>query len=92
MVQPLEVWLQSKMAGRKANQADLRLGSEFQEFGTEAVNRRLAVLSVHQAGELFHLLQDVMLEVPHLTELPERFMKHGVLLQLFHGPHLPPSF
>ena len=81
--------------GRKANQVDLRFGSEFlvlnhdlaQEFGTEAVHRRLAVLSVHQAGELFQLLQHVILEVPSLTELPERYMK---LLQLCQGAHLPP--
>ena len=60
MVQPLEVWLPSRLAGRKASQVDLRFGSEFlvlthdvaQEFGTEAVHRRLAILSVHQAGEL----------------------------------------
>ena len=61
VVQPLEVWLQSRVAGRKASQVDLRFGSEFlvlnhdlaQEFGTRAVHRILTVLSVHQA-ELFH--------------------------------------
>ena len=39
--------------------------------------------AVHQAGELFQLFQHVILEVPFLTELPERFMKPGVLLQDF---------
>ena len=95
----LAVWLQSWVAGRKASQVDLRFGSEFlvlihdlaQGFGTEAVHRRLAVLSVHQAGELIQLLQDVRLEIPFLTELQKQFMKPGVLLQLFQGPHLPPS-
>ena len=95
----MEVWLQNRMAGRKASQVDLRFGSEFlvlnhdlaQEFGTETVHRRLAVLSVHQAAELFQLLQHVKLEVPFLTELHERFMKPVVLLQLFQGPHIPPS-
>ena len=89
------------MAGRKANKVDLRFGSEFlvlnhelaQEFGgTEAVHRRLAVLSVHQADAFFQLLQHVILEVPFLTELPERFMKPAVLFQLFQGPHLPLPF
>ena len=71
MVHPLEVWLQSRVAGRKASQVDLRFGSEFlvlihdlaQGFGMEAVHRRLAALSVHQAGELFQLLQDVRFEM-----------------------------
>jgi len=74
----LDVWLQSRLAGRKASQGDLRFGSEFlvlthdlaKEFGIEAVHRRLSVLSVHQAGELIQLLQDVRLEIPFLTELP----------------------
>ena len=64
MVRPLEVWLQSRVAGRKANQGNLRFGSEFlvlaglaQGFGTEA--------------ELFQLLQDVRVEIPLLTELHE---------------------
>ena len=51
-----------------------------QEFGTEAVHRRFAVLFVHQADELFQLLQPVIPEVPFLTDLPERLMKPGVLL------------
>ena len=84
--------------GRKASQDDLRFESEFlvlthdlaQEFGTEAVHRRLAILSVHQAGELFQLLQHVKRDsIPFLTELPERFIKLDFLLQLFQGPHLP---
>ena len=52
------------MAGRKASKVDLRLGSEFldltphlaQWFGTDDVHRRLAMLSLDQAGELFQLL------------------------------------
>ena len=87
------------VAGRKASQVDLRFEREFlvvthdlvQGIGMEAVHRRLAVLSVHQAGELFQLVQDVRLEVPFLTELRERFMKRGVLRQLFQGSHLPSS-
>ena len=60
------------MAGRQANQVDLRFGSEFlflthelaQEFGTEVINRRLAVLSVHQAGDtLFVLLCAILAEI-----------------------------
>ena len=98
MVPPLAVWLQSRVAGRKASQVDLRFGSEFlvlihdlaQGFGTETVQRRLALLSVHQAGELIQLLQDVRLAIPFLTDLHET-IKPGVLLQLFQGPHLPPS-
>ena len=74
MVHPLAVWLQSRVTGMKASQVDLRFGSKFpvlahdlaQGFGTEAVHRRLAVLSVHQAGELIQLLQDVTLEIPFL--------------------------
>ena len=42
--------------------------------------------SVHQAGDLFQLLQHVTLEVPVVTELHERIVKPGVLLQLFSGP------
>ena len=64
MVHPLEVWLQSRVAGRKASQVNLRFGSEFlvltglaQGFGTEA--------------ELFQFLQDVRLDIPFLTELHE---------------------
>ena len=94
------MWLQSRVAGRKANQVDLRFESEFlvfnhdlaQEFGTEAVHRRLAVLSVHQAGELFQLHQHLIFEVPFLTELPERFIKPGELLLLVQGPNLPLPF
>ena len=80
MVHPLGMWFQSRVAGRKASQVDLRFGSEFLVlthdlalgFTTEAVHRRLAVLSVHQAGELFQqLLQDVRLEIPFLTDLHE---------------------
>ena len=75
----------------KANQVDVRLGSEFlvlthhlaQEFGTDDVHRRLAILLVHQADTFFQLLQHVRLEVPVLTELHERFVKPGVLLQLY---------
>ena len=62
MVHPLEVWLKSRVAGRKASQVNLNFGSEFlvltgltQGFDTEA--------------ELFQLLQDVRLEIPFLTEL-----------------------
>ena len=74
MVHPLEVWLQSRVAGRKASQVDLRFGSEFlvlthdlaQGFGTEAVHRSLAVLFLHQAGELFQLLQHLRLEIPYI--------------------------
>ena len=73
----LEVLVQSRLAGRKASQVDLRFGSELlvltydlaKEFGTEAVHRRLSVLSVYQAGELFQLLQDVRLKIPFITEL-----------------------
>ena len=86
-----------EVAARKGRQVDLRFGSEFlvlthdlaQEFGTKAFHRRLTVLSVHLAGELFQLFQDVRLEVPFLTELHEHFMKPGVLLQLFQGPTFP---
>ena len=53
---------------------------------------KIFILSVHQADELFQLLQHVILEVPFLTELEERFMKPGVFLQLFQGPHLPLPF
>ena len=87
------MWLQSRVAG---SQVDIRFGSQFlvlthdlaQKFGTEAVHQRLAVLSVHQAGELFKLLQDVGLEVPFLTELQEDVMKLGVLIQLVQGSPL----
>ena len=95
MAYPLEVWLQSRVAGRKASQVDLRFESELlvlthdlaQGFGTKAVHRRLAVLTVHRAGELIQL----RLEIQFLTELQKQLMKPGVLLQLFQGPHLPPS-
>ena len=88
MAQLLEVWRQSRVAGRKANQVDLRFGSEFlaHDFGTQAIHRRLAVLSVHQARELFQLLHHVILEILFLTELPERFTKPGVFLHLFQRP------
>ena len=50
-----------RVAVRKTSQVDLRFRSEFlvfthgltQEFGTEAVHRRIAVLFVHQTGEHF---------------------------------------
>ena len=65
VVHLLEVWFQSRVAGRKASQVDLKFGSGFlilthnpaQGIGTEAIHRRLAVLSVDQAVELFQLLQ-----------------------------------
>ena len=37
------------------------------------VRRRLAILSAHEAGEMFQRLQHVRLEVPVLTELHECF-------------------
>ena len=93
----LEVWLQSRLAGRKASQVDLRFESEFlvlthdlaQEYGTEGVHRRLSVLSIHQAGELFQLLQDVRLDIPFITELQNFFMTSGFLLQPDQGPTFP---
>ena len=88
MVHTLEVWLQSRVAGRKASQVVLRFGSEFlvlthdlaQKFGTEPVYQKFAALSVHQAGELFQLLQHVKLEVTFLAELHERFVTPGGVL------------
>ena len=82
----------SKQSGmEKAKQVDVKFGNEFlvlthdlaQEFGTDNVHRRLAVLYVHQASELFQLHQYVRLDFPFLTELHEHFMKPGVLLGLF---------
>ena len=80
--------------GMKASHLDLRFGSEFlvlihdlaQGFGTKAVHRRLAVLSV-----LTQLLQDVRLEIPLLVRFAWNFIKPGVLLQPFQGAHIPPS-
>ena len=93
MVKRLEVWLQSKVEGRKANQVDLRFVSEFlvlaHDLARMAVHRRLAVLSVHHAGELFQLLQHMTLQVLFLTELSERFIKvHLKLSQAFIKVHL----
>ena len=86
------------MAGRKASQIDLRFESEFlvlthdlaQVFGTDAVFRRLAVLSVHQAGELFQLLQHVILEVPFITEFITFYETWGSS-PAFSGAPRPPS-
>ena len=83
MVHPLEVWLQNRVAVRKASLVDLRYGNEFlvlthnlvQEFGTEPVHRRLTVLTVHQAVELFQLLQHVRLEDLVFTAVHVLFMK-----------------
>jgi len=95
VVLPLDVWLQSRVAGRKASQIDLRLGSEYlvlthhlaQEFGTGDVHRSFAILSLRQAGKLFQLFLDVRFEVPFLTKFHERVMKPWILLQLFQGTH-----
>ena len=92
----LEVWLQSRLAGWKASQVDLRFGWEFlvlnhdlaQELGTEAIHRRLSVLSVHQAGELFQLLQNVTLEIPFITELQKHY-DTWVSSPACSGAHLP---
>ena len=94
MVHPLDVWLQSRVVGRKASQVDLRLGSEclvlthhlVQEFGTGEVHRSFAILSLHQAGELSQLLLHARFEVPFLTKFHERVMKPWIFLQLFQGP------
>ena len=87
----LDVRLQSRMAWRTAICVDLRFGSTLntthhlaQEFGTDDIHRRLAIMSLHQEGELFQLLQHVSFP----TELHESFQKPGVLLQLFQGTHL----
>ena len=99
VVHTLDVRLLNRVAGRKANYVDLRLGSGFhvlpchlaQGFGMDYGHRKLAILSVHQGGELF-LLQHVRLDVSVLTELLERFEKHVILLQFFQGTHLPFPF
>ena len=78
----------SKQSVKEESEPDVRHGSEYfvlphhlaQQFGTGDVHRRLAILSVHQAGELIQLLQHVTLEVSVHTELYERFVKPGVLL------------
>ena len=97
MVHPLEVWLQSRVAARKASQVDFRFGREFlvlthdlaQEYGTEAVHRRLAVLSVHQTGELIQLLQDVRLEIPFLADLPDTLLNLGFFSTFFRTSSSP---
>ena len=81
------------VAGRKTSQVDLRFGCQClvlthhfaQEFGTDGVYRRLVIMSVHQAGELFQLLE------VH-KELDEYFVKPGVLLHLFRGTHIALPF
>ena len=40
-----------------------------QEIGTDDVHLRMAILSVHHAGELFQLLQHAILEILVLYEL-----------------------
>ena len=38
------------------------------------------------------MLQHVILEVPFLAELHERFLKHGMLLHFFRDPTFPLAF
>ena len=94
LVHPLDMQLQSRVAGRKASQVDFRVGSEFrlfthrlaQEFGPDDIHRRFAILSVHQSGKLFQLLQHVRLEDSVLTELQKCFVKHGVFYSFSWDP------
>jgi hypothetical protein len=61
VVDALNMWLQSRLAWRKASQVYLRLGGQFlvlphhlaEKFDTDGIHRRLTILSIHQAGELF---------------------------------------
>jgi len=51
------------------------------------LHRKLAILSVRQAGELFQLLQRMRLDVHVTNELHELFVKPGVLVQLIQATH-----
>ena len=90
VVHTLDERIHNRVAGRKTGQVDLTLESEFlflahhlqQEFDMDDVHRRLVVLSVHQARELFQLFQHVNLDGSS-PELYARLLKLWVLLQLF---------
>ena len=67
--------LDVRLGGRRARATlDLEVSEFFvityqlaQEFGRDDVHRRLAILFVHQAGELFQPLERVIREVPILN-------------------------
>ena len=90
MVHTLDVRLQCRVAWTQTSQVDLRLESKFLVLRRSLGRMTFTEVSqLYQTGELFCLLQHMMLEVPVIAELLERFVKLGVLLPFFQVIHLP---
>ena len=89
----LDVRLQSRVAGRKVSQVDLRFGREFliqtHHLAQLMSNEDSRLCPYIRQSELFHLLQHQRLDIPVITELLEHLVEPGVLLQFFQGSTFP---